>query len=105
MQLILIDTFISVAECVGTDIPVIPAVERLRQENELCLRPAWAAQQDLASKTKQNKNTCLKPKEVVRDLNHDIPVNEAWFQFPKMLIFNCTPFEHYFSGPQMHFLL
>lgn len=61
MQLILIDTFISVAECVGMDIPIIPAVERLRQEKELCLRPAWAAQQDLASKTKQ-KNHMSKTK-------------------------------------------
>lgn len=104
MQLILIDTSISAAECVGIVVPVIPAVQRLRQENELHLRPAWAPQQDLASKTKQ-KTTCLKPKEVVRDLNHDLPVNEAWFQFPKMLIFDCTLFEHSFSGPQMHFLL
>lgn len=55
MQLILIDTFISVAECGGVDIPVIPAAERFRQENELCSRPAWATQQGLASKTKQNK--------------------------------------------------
>lgn len=61
MQLILIDTSISAAECVGIDVPVIPAVQRLRQENELRLRPAWAPQQDLASKTKQ-KNHMSKTK-------------------------------------------
>lgn len=56
MQLILIDTSISAAECVGIDVPVIPAVQRLRQENELRLRPPWAPQQDLGSKTKQKKH-------------------------------------------------
>lgn len=104
MQLLLIDTFISVAECGGVDIPVIPAAESLGKRMN-CPR----GQPELHSKAllpKQNKKTtCLKPKEVVRDLNHDIPVNEAWLQFPKMLIFDCTPFEHSFSGPQVHFLL